>query len=283
MEERKWENLNSDCLVNVFGRLDLETRLLDIVLVCKKWKEVLLNPLCWQIIDFPDDISQSRLAVASDARGSPNISGLINFVVGRSQGCCSKLVLPNGTTIADLIYVSDACPNIKTLVLPYDDVELAYHGEAIVKLIAKWKSLEVLDCGFCCCIDQIVDKIGLHCKNFVSLSFQITQIDPVISSAIVSKLANIKSLVLKKAFIGKEEIMILLLGCKELELLYIQNCFFLGLKEFDEEMLHLASRIKDFQLEGSTFMNFTFPQFDEEEMLFRLEEEEMLFRLEEEE
>lgn len=108
MEEREWENLNSDCLVNIFGRLDLESVLLDVPLVCKKWHEHLLNPLCWQIIVFPVDISRSRLALALDDRGSLNISGLIKFAVGRSQGCCTKLVLPNGTTLADLIYVSDA-------------------------------------------------------------------------------------------------------------------------------------------------------------------------------
>lgn len=108
MEARKWENLNSDCLVNVFGRLDLEMLLLEIPLVCKQWHQALLNPLCWQKLVFPVNISQSKLAYhAFRCEGSFNISGLIKFVVDRSNGCATTLVLPQRTTKENLIYVSD--------------------------------------------------------------------------------------------------------------------------------------------------------------------------------
>lgn len=119
---------------------------------------------------------------------------------------------------------------------------------------------------------QIIDQIGLHCENFVSLSVAAQPFDFGISSAIVSNLANIKSLVLKHVVLGKEDIMMLLLGCEELELLYIQNCPFLDFKEFDVEMLQLASRVKDFKCEDCRSIKFTLPQFDEEEMLMRLAE-----------
>lgn len=59
----------------------------------------------------------------------------------------------------------------------------------------------------------------------------------------------------------------------------MKDCLFVDFREFDQQMLQLASRIKDFQYEGSKGLNFTFPHFDEE-MLYELEEE-MLYELEE--
>lgn len=67
MEERKWENFSSDCLVNIFKRLDLEMLLLDVPLVCKNWYQALLDPLCWQKIVFHSDGDESRLAYALES------------------------------------------------------------------------------------------------------------------------------------------------------------------------------------------------------------------------
>ncbi|KAK1404193.1 hypothetical protein POM88_003798 [Heracleum sosnowskyi] len=102
-----WENLNSDCLVNVFRRLDLESKLLDIPFVCKQWNQALLNPLCWQELVFPVDVSQSRLADAPKNGESYNNPGLIKFVVRRSQGCATRLELPNDISEEDLVYIPD--------------------------------------------------------------------------------------------------------------------------------------------------------------------------------
>lgn len=103
---RKWDELNSDCLMNVFGRLDLESRLLDIPLVCKHWHQALLNPFCWQKLVLPANIF--RLAAHARECGKYfNVSGLIKFVVDRSKGCATTLVLPESTTkLEDPIYVA---------------------------------------------------------------------------------------------------------------------------------------------------------------------------------
>ncbi|XP_057484887.1 uncharacterized protein LOC130770956 isoform X5 [Actinidia eriantha] len=37
MSEPKWEELDMDCLVNIFGRLGLESLVLDVLFVCKSW------------------------------------------------------------------------------------------------------------------------------------------------------------------------------------------------------------------------------------------------------
>ena len=47
MEGRKWEELNMDCLVNVFQRVGMESLLLDVSFVCKSWYKASLDPKCW--------------------------------------------------------------------------------------------------------------------------------------------------------------------------------------------------------------------------------------------
>lgn len=70
----------------------------------------------------------------------------------------------------------------------------------------------------------------------------------------MSKLASLKYLVLDNASLEKEHLELILLGCKKLELLYVRNC--VGFDEDDEEIIKLASRIKDFRCEGSR-LNFS--------------------------
>ncbi|KAK1404200.1 hypothetical protein POM88_003805 [Heracleum sosnowskyi] len=98
------------------------------------------------------------------------------------------------------------------------------------------------------------ERRHLHCKNLVGLSIAFAQIDGEIASTIVSKLATIKCLALNNAILEKEHLKVILLGCKELELLYVRNC--VGFDEDDEEIIKLASRIKDFRCQGSTLYEF---------------------------
>lgn len=100
-------------------------------------------------------------------------------------------------------------------------------------------------------MEKIIVKIGLHCKNFVSLSLASAEIDHKVSIAIVSKLANIKSLVLEKISIITSLLELILGQCKELELLHIRNCTFVGFYDFDEEVHLFVSGIKDFQYQGN--------------------------------
>lgn len=133
MEERKWENLKEDCLVNIFGRLDVESLLLDVPLVCKHWYRATCNPLSWQNLVFSVDIFTSRLADPINSRAPDftyEISKLIEFVVGRSQGCATTIVLPDCIRRVDLVFVSDKCPSLKVLAVSGDPyVFETYEGD----------------------------------------------------------------------------------------------------------------------------------------------------------
>ncbi|KAF1002013.1 hypothetical protein AG4045_006834 [Apium graveolens] len=166
-----------------------------------------------------------------------DLSKLIKFVVDRSQGCATTIVLPRCISTEDLIFVSDKCPSLKVVAVfdTYDgDV-----GCAISDLLAKWKKLEVLKLDGCLNLDLvlIIDEIGLNCKNFVELCVINTDINQSAASAIVSNLSTIKRLVLDRTNLEKVNLVLILRGCKELELLYVRDC--VGFDKDDGEILIL--------------------------------------------
>ncbi|KAK1372367.1 hypothetical protein POM88_028560 [Heracleum sosnowskyi] len=252
MEERKWENLSSDCLVNIFKRLDLEMLLLDVPLVCKHWYQTLLNPLCWQKLVFPFDYTESRLENALEDE-EESVPRAIKFVVRRSQGCAITLVFPIFTTLEGVMFVLKKCPALKFLAVPCytlmedeEDIIGAVLGDPFVQR----KSKDLLTYRNWSYILQIIDKICLHSKNFVGLSVKQAHITNMVASTIVSKLATIKCLVLNNAVFEEEEhLEMILLGGKELEVMYVRNC--VGFDEDNKHILGLDSRIKDFRCEGS--------------------------------
>ncbi|THG21927.1 hypothetical protein TEA_009199 [Camellia sinensis var. sinensis] len=49
-----------DCLVNVFGRVGIESLLLDVPFMCKPWYKATLSRLCWGKLDFSKISLDSR-------------------------------------------------------------------------------------------------------------------------------------------------------------------------------------------------------------------------------
>lgn len=105
---RKWEDMPTDCLVNIFGRVQLESRLLDIPLVCKPWHRAVHNPLCWQRLVFPEHTPLFRRfnGLFAYTRKSRNIK-LIPIVVNLSQGCATSCLIPAYCSREELVYVTE--------------------------------------------------------------------------------------------------------------------------------------------------------------------------------
>ncbi|XP_059630056.1 F-box/LRR-repeat protein At3g48880-like [Cornus florida] len=147
MAERKLEELNMDCLVNVFGRLEIESLLLGVPFICKSWYNATLNPLCWQHLDFPCEISDSfKSRLVDEYRLQKfDATGLIKFVVNRSGGKAVSLVLPSCSKKEAFICAAEGCPALKFLTLP-DDL---HWGELHIlpSLMSKWKNLLMLRLG----------------------------------------------------------------------------------------------------------------------------------------
>ncbi|KAK6914301.1 hypothetical protein RJ641_021622 [Dillenia turbinata] len=253
MEQRKWEELKVDCLVNVFRRLGMETLLLDIPFVCKSWYLASKNPLCWESIIFPNLIPDIRNAAPFRDKlidryqlKDFSTTAFIKFVIGRSQRCVTLLELPSCCTEEALVFVANECPALRSLALP--SALLLKQSALIPKLICKWKNLEVLRLEGILDMSSILPEISHHCNNFVELSAVGAFVGKGQASAIVTFLPNIKRLVLRKAAIEHDCLKTILEGCNELVLLDVRDC--IGFKETDE-ILNLAAHVEVFISEGS--------------------------------
>ena len=80
MEGPKWEDLNMDCLVNVIGRVGIESLVLDVPFVCKSWYKVTLDPRCWKSLLFPNNLLRSRLTDEYEDKGLCDVGKFIIVV-----------------------------------------------------------------------------------------------------------------------------------------------------------------------------------------------------------
>ena len=116
MENRRWEELNQDCLVEVLRKLDIESLLTNIPLVCKSWYKASLDPKCWKCLNFHELASSPYLRPPYDSpffddfnilNGNNDLANaFIKFVVDRSQRCATTLVIAGFFTQQSLEYVS---------------------------------------------------------------------------------------------------------------------------------------------------------------------------------
>ncbi|XP_059630061.1 F-box protein FBW2-like [Cornus florida] len=216
MEERKWEDLNLDCLLNVYERLGVESLVLDIPFVCKSWYKATLSPQCWRHIKLPmlscDFGSRLKYADRVEELG---VRGIIKFAIKRSARSVVSLEMPGNLSCKSdkdlLVYIANECPVLKDLTLSTD--LSASEMSIIPGLISKWKNLE----------RDAWDVAAL--------------------------LPNLKYLDLSYAHLYDAHLDIILQGCKELLYLDVRYC--VGFEEDDDEILKLASHIPTFLCEGS--------------------------------
>ncbi|XP_077239775.1 F-box/LRR-repeat protein At3g48880-like [Tasmannia lanceolata] len=225
MEDRKWEDLEMDCLVTVFENLGLEEMILGVPFVCRSWYKASTDRLCWKILDFNPICPCSFEERFMQEYRIQNFSftGLLKFVVTRSCGSAVELMFPLGyLDLEHIVYVSDECPALKCLGLPWfiPRQRCTFPPE----LMIKWKHLEILMLSdIPDSITEILQVISNHCKNFIGLHVCGDYLDDNVASAFGTYLPKIKHLNLSYSILSKKNLMVILEGCKELELLYLQN------------------------------------------------------------
>ncbi|KAK1378111.1 F-box domain-containing protein [Heracleum sosnowskyi] len=237
MEERKWEDMSTDCLANIFGRLDIESRLLHIPAVCKHWYRAVQNPLCWEKLDFRAIDSESKL------------SQLMKIVANHSERCAISHVLVHFCTTKDLIQLSEACPALKTLEL-HTFLDCVPLNVVVPSFKGRWKNLEFIsidDSGDS--IVELIELVCIHSTSFTGLRIGGGDIYDYAAYKIVSLLPKLKYLAINHAILEKKNLLLILQGCRELVFLDVRNC--IGFQEDDEEILKLSSVIKSFRCDGS--------------------------------
>ncbi|KAM7485796.1 hypothetical protein LguiA_001805 [Lonicera macranthoides] len=250
MEIRKWEDLSTDCLVNVLGRVGIESLILAVPFVCKSWCNATRSPLCWQNLDL-STVSLFQFfkppfekRVRAGITGKISLTAFIKCVILRSSGFATRIAFPGRCEHEALVLAANVCPALKTLELP-SLVELDHnqHGKlnTVKDLICKWKNLESLTLESRQEMTDILEQIGIHCKSFVSLSIKGTCISYYEASAIVKHIPNIESLSLRQCDIKGADLVAILKGCNQLSSFDISCC---NVKNRDDgEILELASCI----------------------------------------
>nr|XP_004309902.2 PREDICTED: F-box/LRR-repeat protein At3g48880-like isoform X1 [Fragaria vesca subsp. vesca] len=264
-DQRRWEDLNTDCLVNIFGKVGVDSLLLDVPFVCKTWFRASLDPSCWEFPTFPKlwtdsyifDIDYEdqdfntfadRCAYQYQVRRSLcTVASFVQFIVNRSRGYSTSLRLPVYSSNEELRHIADVCPGLKVLALPR--LVQTFNLNRILEIIGNWKYLETLFMADSFGMEKILSQISICCKNFSCLHMFNTRISEDEAMEIVSHLPKLKQLSLINGHIGRDNLVKLLKGCKDLVLLDVRDC--VGFDEGDAEILKLASHITEFSCEGS--------------------------------
>lgn len=128
-QERRWDQLDFACLVNIFGKVGrggMESLLLDVPFVCKSWHKASLDPNCWESLIFPiifTSFYDSKVET-EDWTSDPflkrfvreyrinkrrfSITSFMKFMVNRSKGCATEIRLPVCASEAALKHVADS-------------------------------------------------------------------------------------------------------------------------------------------------------------------------------
>ncbi|KAK9933206.1 hypothetical protein M0R45_020409 [Rubus argutus] len=113
-DQRRWEDLNKDCLLNILGRIDMESLLLDVPFVCKSWYKATLNPSCWKHLEFPGN---EKFDPWTSVNVDENIRGFQKLMIRLvSEYRIYGESYLDAVTIEAFEFVTDACPQIRTLI-----------------------------------------------------------------------------------------------------------------------------------------------------------------------
>lgn len=257
-----------DCLVNIFTRLGLDDLITAVPLVCRSWYHASADPLSLRTLDFRHLDFNPSGPFAKRISSPFSFSGFLKLVLSRSRGAAVDLSLPSFASVAkgDLCLASDECPRLKNLILSRIELE---DETQFLQSIAKWKELEVLEMDSKPSnLPAVVKQIGKSCSNFHGLKLR-GSIEKEDVAAIVGHLPNLRRLDLSTCRLGREEVIAILEGCRDLESLKVRDC--VGF-EADEEVRRRGSWIKVFEHEGSMV---------EDECDFELEDDDRDVSLEE--
>ncbi|WOL10047.1 F-box/LRR-repeat protein [Canna indica] len=264
MEEeraRRWEDMPADCLVAIFQRLALDDLTVGVPFVCKSWARAAREPGCWKVVDFrsldlmPWSEFPRRFVARHSSLHDFSFSALLRFVLGRARGSSSsvaELVFPlaSAVSIDDLDYAAAKCPGLRRLALP--DHLMLEDERRVPELVGRWKDLEELEMeSKPSSFSEIVAGIGRGCRRFARLRVTglITGED---ARAVAEWLPELKCLELSKSYLTKEELEVILRGCRKLERVVVRNC--LGFAA-DEEVLKMGAGVKSFEHEGSKLLD----------------------------
>jgi hypothetical protein len=260
METAPWADMETDCLVHVFRRLDLDDLASAAPLVCCGWRRAAADPSLWRKLDLRrDHVSRfmpwGALGAALERRHGVSrfaFAGFLSLCVWRARGCAADVALPPLLAPAsELDLVSLQCPRLRRLALP----GLPAADEArLPELVTRWPLLEhlELDAKPCSVFPALAARLAQHCTNFTSLKTS-GAVKPEDADVLACSLPRLRSLCLDRSYLPRQELLAILSGSRELREFSARGC--VGFDENDEEVRKRAAGIWSFEVAGSRMVD----------------------------
>ena len=111
--DRKWDELDMDCLINIFERLELQELILGVAFVCKSWYRASVSPQCWKTLNFdklnfaPSSSPFVTTFCHQYAIHNFSVSGFLTLALSRGGPAVVEIILPAICTLEKLIYASN--------------------------------------------------------------------------------------------------------------------------------------------------------------------------------
>ncbi|KAL6142520.1 hypothetical protein ACLB2K_060800 [Fragaria x ananassa] len=226
---RTRQDLPEHCWLHILDKVGTESLLLSVPSVCKSWYRASLTPSLWKRIVLPAETENGtvihpwRFPVFSfdDDDESSCFDYFIRryareFGIDWSHFSVSKLVK---------FAVNRSRGETQFLKIP----GICSHYMNVMR--------------------DVLEHIGGNCRGFEGLHMSHALVDVDLAKDIVKYVPKIKYLCLRKAKIRKRELIVLIKGCRELEVLDVRDC--VGFTELDRELARLGVHIAEFRMEGS--------------------------------
>ncbi|XP_024986414.1 F-box/LRR-repeat protein At3g48880-like isoform X1 [Cynara cardunculus var. scolymus] len=266
MEQRDWNELPTHCLIEILGKVGIESLVGTIPFVCKSWYNATFYPQCWQRLVFTKSphlrsskFSIPILRLRKDSRfdmlpyesideANDSLEKLVHFAIGRSHGLVTEVVFHPRLHLKEgqIMWIAQRCPSLKLLVLP-SHLSYVINFE-VSDSICNWKGLEGLQVASLIGLKKSIININKNCRNFNHLCVYVPRLDGDVASVIASQLPDIKTLDLRFSTVERDDLVAILKGCRKLEYLDVSECKGVAC---DNEILKLAGHIRIFKHEGS--------------------------------
>uniref|UniRef100_A0A0D9VWP2 F-box domain-containing protein n=1 Tax=Leersia perrieri TaxID=77586 RepID=A0A0D9VWP2_9ORYZ len=256
-----WAELETDCLVEVFRRLELDEVATAVPsLVCRGWRRAAGDPSLYRSLDLRRDhlarfMPWSPLAAAFarlHAVRRFTFSGFLRLCLSRSSSSLSSLSLPPLLSSSDLDLVAASCPSLRRLSLP----KLSPADESrLPDLIPMWPRLEHLELESkpASSFPALAAAMAVHCPGLVGIRIASGSIKPEDAAAMAASMRRLRWICLDRCYLPRRELLAILAGCGELREFTARGC--VGFDEKDEEVIRRGARIERFDIGGSRLLD----------------------------
>ncbi|XP_010061189.2 F-box/LRR-repeat protein At3g48880 [Eucalyptus grandis] len=256
---RKWEDLNTDMLVEIFQTFDISELTSRIAHVCSAWHLACRDPLLWKTLDL-SALESTFIKIPQPpyvyvhSQSDKAVTQLLKIALNLSQGSIQTLIFHFNLYLSDeqLTYTAESCPLVKRVVMPaWNRIK----ETGICRAIKKWRHLESMTMPSIKNPPYLLEEISRNCENFSKLKIM-GPFDMHFALPLVTYIPRLKVLSLRCSVIMRDALVTILDNLQDLEVLNISHCILIEARppplpqrvvmEIDPFIMNKANRLREF-------------------------------------